>query len=201
MMKKCSKLALKAPGEASEILLHTCCAPCSTAIIERLIEHGIRPKIFFYNPNIFPQEEYQRRKNECVRYVKMMGFDFIDADYAHEKWLKEVQGLEKEPERGVRCLACFKERLTVAALYAHEHGYRVLATTLASSRWKDLEQIEEAGAYATSFFPGLTFWAYNWRKDGLSERRNELVRFHGLYNQSYCGCEYSTDNQRVAKMI
>ena len=165
MMQKRSKLALQAPGGASEILLHTCCAPCSTAIIERLIEHGIRPQIFFYNPNIFPKEEYERRKNECVRYIQMLGLDFIDADYAHEKWLKEVRGLEKEPERGARCLACFKERLMVAALYAHQHGYRVLATTLASSRWKDLEQIEEAGAYTASLFPGLTFWAHNWRKD------------------------------------
>ena len=200
MIKKRSKLTLKAPGEAPDILLHTCCAPCSSAIIERLMEHGIRPSIFFYNPNIFPKEEYERRKNECVRYLKMLGLDFMDADYTHEKWLKSVQGLEKEPERGARCTICFKERLTVAALYAHEQGYRVLATTLASSRWKNLEQIEEAGEYAVSLFPGLTFWGHNWRKDGLSERRNALVRQHGLYNQSYCGCEFSADNQRIIKM-
>jgi predicted adenine nucleotide alpha hydrolase (AANH) superfamily ATPase len=99
--------------------------------------------------------------------------------------------MELEPERGARCLQCFKLRLTTTALYAAENGFNDFATTLTSSRWKNFEQIKEAGLFAASLFPGLTFRAQNWRKGGLSERRNELVKKYGFYNQSYCGCEFS----------
>jgi len=191
MKEKHANLELKTPGGEAEILLHTCCAPCSSAIVEGLMEHGIKPKIFYYNPNIFPKEEYEKRKNESIRHAKLLGLDFVDADYGHEKWLEVVQGLEKEPERGARCLMCFKERLSMAALYAHEHGFRVFATTLGASRWKSLEQIREAGEWAAAQFPELTFWGHNWRKGGLSERRNELVQLYDFYNQTFCGCEFS----------
>ncbi|MDR0743492.1 MAG: epoxyqueuosine reductase QueH [Tannerella sp.] len=195
MTRKHSTLELEAPGGETEILLHVCCAPCSSAIVEYLLEHDIRPTLFYYNPNIFPNKEYEIRKKECLRYAQMSGLDFIDADYDHDKWLDKVRGLENEPERGARCLRCFKERLVAAAMYASEHRFRVLATTLAASRWKSLEQITEAGEYAVTYFPKLTFWAQNWRKGGLSERRNELVRLYEFYNQSYCGCEYSMKNR------
>ena len=186
-----SNLKIDVPDGETEILLHTCCAPCSSAIVECLVESGVRPTLFYYNPNIFPDEEYQRRKAECIRHAQMLGLDFVDADYNHGKWLEVVHGLEYEPERGERCLACFKERLSATALYAHEYGFRVFATTLATSRWKSLEQISEAGEYAASLFTDVRFWAQNWRKGGLSERRNELVRVYGFYNQNYCGCEFS----------
>lgn len=186
-----SNLEIKVPGGETEILLHACCAPCSSAIVECLLEHGVRPTLFYYNPNIFPEEEYEKRKTECIRHAQMLGLDFVDADYEHEQWLESVKGWEDEPERGTRCLQCFKTRLSVTALYAHKHGFKVFATTLATSRWKSLHQIAEAGGYAATLFPELTFWAENWRKGGLSERRNELVRIHGFYNQSYCGCEFS----------
>ena len=186
-----SNLKIDVPGGETEILLHACCAPCSSAIVECLVESGVRPTLFYYNPNIFPDEEYQRRKAECIRHAQMLGLDFVDADYNHGKWLDAVRGLEYEPERGGRCLVCFKERLSATALYAHEHGFRVFATTLATSRWKSLEQISEAGEYAASLFTDVRFWAQNWRKGGLSERRNELVSVYGFYNQNYCGCEFS----------
>jgi predicted adenine nucleotide alpha hydrolase (AANH) superfamily ATPase len=191
---------MEAPGMEKTILLHACCAPCSTAIVECLLEHNIRPTLFYYNPNIFPDEEYKKRKAECLRHTQMLGLDFVDADYDHDKWLDEVRGLEDEPERGARCLKCFKVRLTATALYANGHGFRVFATTLATSRWKNLKQISEAGAYAAAFFPELTFWAQNWRKGGLSERRNELVRLYDFYNQQYCGCEFSDISHRSIKM-
>jgi predicted adenine nucleotide alpha hydrolase (AANH) superfamily ATPase len=184
-------MKMEAPGGAEKILLHACCAPCSSAIVAYLLEHNIRPTLFYYNPNIDPAEEYEKRKAECIRHSRMLGLDFVDADYAHAHWLKAVSGLESEPERGARCLQCFKERLVATAIYAHEHGFAVFATTLASSRWKSLAQISEAGAYAASLFPELSFWAQNWRKGGLSERRNELIRRYGFYNQTYCGCEFS----------
>ncbi|MDR2145835.1 MAG: epoxyqueuosine reductase QueH [Tannerella sp.] len=175
----------------SELLLHVCCAPCSSAIVEKLMNTGIRPTLFFYNPNIFPREEYEKRKNECIRHAESVEVDFVDADYEHDKWLEWINGLENEPERGKRCLKCFKIRLLAAAKYASENSFKTFATTLSTSRWKNLDQINEAGALAVSRFPELTFMAENWRKGGLSERRSELIRQYGFYNQTYCGCEFS----------
>ena len=176
------------------VLLHCCCAPCSSAIVECLLDNGIRPTLFFYNPNIYPREEYERRKAECIRHAERLGLDFVDGDYDHALWQDAVQGLEGEPERGARCLRCFIVRLRVAARYAAAHGFRVLATTLASSRWKNLDQINEAGRTAAGEVEGVTFWEQNWRKGGLQERRRELIAEYRFYNQTYCGCEYSLRN-------
>ncbi|GHT39594.1 hypothetical protein FACS189437_03400 [Bacteroidia bacterium] len=173
------------------LLLHTCCAPCSAAIIEWLSANAIRPTLFFFNPNIYPREEYELRKNELKRYAKSLNIDFMDGDYDHERWLNTVKGLENQPERGLRCLECFKMRLLATAQLAHEKGFTQIATTLASSRWKNLEQIAEAGQWAVLQFPDVEFWDKNWRKDGLSERRRVLLLENGFYNQQYCGCEFS----------
>lgn len=205
-----------------KLLLHTCCAPCSSAIIETLLNEGVRPTIYYFNPNIFPEEEYLKRKDECSRYAAECGLDMVDADYLHEVWLAEVAGLEDEPERGARCAKCFRHRLLTAAQYALEHGYDTLATTLASSRWKSLEQINEAGEWAVQqvlaqqkklvdlekklsegctvqegYNPDVTpvrelvWWDRNWRKGGLQQRRNEIIKEKCFYNQLYCGCEFS----------
>jgi predicted adenine nucleotide alpha hydrolase (AANH) superfamily ATPase len=159
-----------------------------------MLENRLHPTVFYFNPNICPQAEYERRKAENIRYVEALGLPFVDGDYDHAAWRGQVQGLEQEPERGARCRVCFGIRLTATAQYAFAHGFRVFATTLASSRWKDLRQITEAGREAAAQFPGLVFWEQNWRKGGLSERRNALVKEHGFYNQTYCGCEFG---QRV----
>ena len=182
---------IEAPGGATKVLLHTCCAPCSSAIVECLLKHGITPTIYYFNPNIYPLEEYEIRKNECSRYAKSLGLEIVDEDYNHENWLQEMKGSEQEPERGSRCLKCFKLRLLKTAQYARDHGFTVITTTLASSRWKSLEQIEEAGRFAESQIPGVTFWAQNWRKGGLSERRIQIIKEYDFYNQRYCGCEFS----------
>ena len=161
-MKK-NKYEVIVPGGATQVLLHTCCAPCSSAIIECMLQHGIRPTI----------------------------------DYDHTHWLQCVRGLEQEPERGGRCLQCFKMRLRDTAQYAHDHGFTVITTTLASSRWKSLEQINAAGAYAVAPFDDVVWWDQNWRKGGLSERRIAIIKQYGFYNQQYCGCEFSM--QRLTK--
>lgn len=174
-----------------EVLLHTCCAPCSAAIVEWMMGEGMVPVIYYCNPNIFPRQEYMHRKDECTRFAHSLGLTVIDADYSHEAWLNAVKGMEHEPERGRRCLQCFKLRLYATARYAAGHGYTTIATTLASSRWKSLEQINEAGRWAAQQVEGVTFWERNWRKGGLQERRNALIRQYAFYNQQYCGCEYS----------
>jgi predicted adenine nucleotide alpha hydrolase (AANH) superfamily ATPase len=176
------------------LLLHACCAPCSAAVIEWLLNEDIRPALFFFNPNIYPVEEYEIRKNELKRYAKTLGIEFIDGDYDHELWLRAVKGLEDQPERGSRCMECFKLRLRTTAERASERGFAKIATTLASSRWKNPEQIAVAGKWAVAQFSNVEFWDRNWRKGGLSERRRILLRENGFYNQQYCGCEFSSGN-------
>ena len=173
------------------ILLHTCCAPCSAAVIEWLIANDINPILFYFNPNIHPLEEYEIRKAECTRYAKSTGIEIIDGDYNYAEWLQGVRGLENEPERGVRCLQCFKLRLYATARTTKELGFAEFATTLASSRRKNLVQIAEAGHWAAAQFEGTRFMEKNWRKNGLSERRRTLLTENGFYNQRYCGCEFS----------
>ena len=188
----------------NEILLHCCCAPCSSAIIEWMLNNDVRPTLFYCNPNIFPEEEYIIRKNECTRYAEGLGLRIIDGDYDHEAWRCAVHGLEGEPERGGRCLECFRMRLLAAARKTAELGMDTFTTTLASSRWKRLDQINEAGRWAAEqvnrelgnsgnpeIRKAVTFDDRNWRKGGLQERRNQLLKENGFYNQVYCGCEFS----------
>lgn len=187
-----------AVASSGELVLHACCAPCSTAIVEWLLQHEIRPVIFYYNPNIYPLEEYEKRKEESKRHATQNGLQWYDADWQHEEWLAAVQGHEHEPERGMRCSLCFAMRLRAAALFAQERGIKTFGTTLASSRWKNLEQVNRAGALAAAG-TDVQFWAQNWRCNGLQERRNTLIREGDYYNQRYCGCEFSiigTDRSR-----
>ena len=116
-------LKIQTPNGEDRVLLHSCCAPCSSAIIECLLANGIRPTVFYCNPNIYPQEEYEIRKQEAVRFVTSQNLDFIDADYDYTHWRNTMLGLENEPERGSRCLRCFTLRLTETARYASEHGF------------------------------------------------------------------------------
>lgn len=186
-----SRLKLDVPGGVKKVLLHTCCAPCSSAIVECLMEHGVTPVIFYCNPNIYPEKEYLIRKNECTRYASSLGLEIVDDYYDHETWKTAMSGMEDEPERGARCLKCFKLRLMRTAAYAHDRGIRVITSTLASSRWKSLDQIHEAGRLAASAYDDVTYWEQNWRKGGLQQRRCELIKEYGFYNQLYCGCEFS----------
>ena len=183
------------------MLLHACCAPCSSAIVEWLLEHDITPVIYYFNPNILPFEEYEIRKNESKRHAESLGIKWIDDDWCHNQWLCAVKGLEHEPERGKRCEECFYYRLLATAKKTQELGIPVFATTLASSRWKNLEQVNAAGQKAAEMVNNtphgglggnpIAFWAQNWRKDGLQDRRNALLKEYGFYNQKYCGCEFS----------
>ncbi len=190
-MTQKKKNEIMVPTGVQQVLLHACCAPCSSAIVEWMLQHGVRPTIFYFNPNIFPKEEYEIRKEESKRHAESLGLQWIDGDYDHQRWLEKVSGLEGEPERGSRCLQCFTYRLTVAALQAKKLGLTYFTTTLASSRWKSLDQITEAGLKAQDAVEGTLFWAQNWRKGGLQERRNQLLREYDFYNQQYCGCEFS----------
>ena len=188
------------PLGARRILLHACCAPCSSAIVEYLVQHGIEPVIFYSNSNIYPLEEYSHRLNECIRYARKWGVMIVEDDYDHADWQLCARGLESEKERGARCLECFKYRLLRAARYASAEGFPVLTTTLASSRWKSLTQVDQAGEWACSQVEGVVWWPRNWRKGGLQDRRSEIIREEAFYNQLYCGCEFSLRSSGEEKL-
>ena len=191
-----------------KVLLHCCCAPCSAAIIEWMLNNNIEPVLFYYNPNIYPQEEYLIRKNELTRYAESLHLTVIDGDYDYQAWKDwachnlNTTNLQDFPERGSRCLECFKFRLLETAKKCRELGLEQFTTTLASSRWKSLDQINAAGQWAAEMVngeglmvngekPTVTFWDKNWRKGGLQDRRNALLKENNFYNQQYCGCQYS----------
>lgn len=179
------------PTDKKSLLLHTCCAPCSCAIIEQLLSEGIRPDLFFYNPNIHPFAEYLQRKASVIAYARKKGLDLIDADYEPEAWLALVQGLEDEPERGKRCAICFAMRFKKTAEYAHEHQYKFFATTNGLSRWKDMGQVNTIGRQAALSCPGLTFLDRNWRLNNALGKASRIIKEERFHAQNYCGCSFS----------
>lgn len=170
--------------------------------MEALVASGIDFTIFFYNPNIHPRQEYEIRKNENIRFAQKMNVPFVDADYDTSNWFARVKGLEFEPERGARCSACFDMRFERTALYAFEHGFKVIVSSLGLSRWKDMDQINRSGTKAASRYEGMEYWTHNWRKKGGSARMYEISKREEFYQQEYCGCVYSlrdTNLHRVKK--
>ena len=186
-----SRPRLELPNAASRLLLHSCCAPCSGEVMERLLESGIDYTIYFYNPNIHPLKEYEIRKNENIRFAEQHNIPFVDGDYDRDEWFRRAKGMEREPERGIRCTMCFDMRFERTALFAHENGFSVFCSSLGISRWKNMDQINECGVRAASHYPGMTYWTYNWRKDGGSQRMIEISKREQFYQQEYCGCAYS----------
>ena len=185
------KEQLVLPNGARQLLLHSCCAPCSGHLMENLSQARINYVIFFYNPNIHPLREYELRKRENIVFAEKHQIQFIDADYDQENWFKRVKGLEWEPERGKRCTLCFDMRFERTALYAFEHGFTVMSSSLGISRWKNMEQINNSGTRAASRYPSLLYWTYNWRKNGGAARMYEIAKRENFYQQEYCGCVYS----------
>jgi epoxyqueuosine reductase len=182
---------LELPDGATKLLLHSCCAPCSGEVMEALLVSNIDFSIFFYNPNIHPVQEYEIRKQENVKFAEKHNIPLIDADYDKDNWFERIKGLELEPERGKRCSVCFDMRFERTALYAHEHGFPVISSSLGISRWKDMNQINDSGTRAASRYENITYWTYNWRKGGGAARMYDIAKREGFYKQEYCGCVYS----------
>jgi len=189
MSNQRQKLVL--PNKARKLLLHSCCAPCSGEVMEALLYSKIDFTIFFYNPNIHPRKEYELRKEENIRFAEQYRIPFIDADYDMDNWFTRAQGMEWEPERGKRCTMCFDMRFERTALYAHEHGFPVISSSLGISRWKNMQQINDSGVRAATRYPNVEYWTYNWRKCGGSQRMIEISKRERFYQQEYCGCAYS----------
>ena len=194
------RMKLPVPNAADKVLLHSCCAPCSGEVIEAMRASGLDLTIYFYNPNIHPRREYDLRKEENIRFAEKLGIPFIDADYDSDNWFARVKGLEDAPERGERCTQCFDMRFERTALYAYENGFPLFTSCLGFSRWKNMDQINDCGRRAAARYEGLTYWDYNWRKNGGASRMIEISKRENFYQQEYCGCIYSlrdTNKHRV----
>jgi len=190
-------------------LLHVCCAPCSVAVIEELRSH-FNLTVFFYNPNIFPFEEYEKRKRYVIQVCEEWKIPMIDMDYDAEKWCKAIRGHEEEAEGEERCSLCFKFRLAKAAEYAKNNGFHYYGTSLTMGRNKSADIINPIGeAFAKAH--KIKFYSVDWKKDrrpafapsGLwrsrQERANQLVKEKGIYRQDYCGCQYSRNMDHVTR--
>lgn len=175
-------------------LLHTCCAPCGIAVIDEL-RKTCDLSVFFYNPNIFPEEEYLKRKAEVIRVCEEWGVPMIDADYEPAAWDLAVAGFEGEPEGGKRCPICFRMRLFRTAETAAGLGFSVFGTTLTSGRNKREDIIGPIGE-AAARRAGIRFRSEDWKKGGRQERSRCMVRDRGIYRQDYCGCRYSLRDRR-----
>jgi predicted adenine nucleotide alpha hydrolase (AANH) superfamily ATPase len=171
------------------LLLHVCCAPCSTACLER-VQADYEVVLFWYNPNITDPDEYQRRLAEARRYAGIAGVGLIEGPHDTAAWETATQGSMEEPEGGRRCDACFRLRLQVAGEVAREQGIELLTTTLTISPHKPLAKVQAAGEQALEGMT-VTYLPIDFKKQGGFERSGQLSREHGLYRQDFCGCEPS----------
>jgi len=191
---------LEFPFPEKRLLLHSCCAPCSGSIMASLQAEHIDFTVFFYNPNIHPTQEYEIRKAENKRFADKNHIPFVDSDYDTDFWFERVKGFENAPERGKRCTLCFDIRLECTARYAHENSFSVFTSSLGISRWKNMAQVNDCGVRAATLYDNLTYWTFNWRKKGGSEKMLEIAKREQFYRQEYCGCVYSLrDSNRWRK--
>lgn len=171
------------------ILLHACCAPCAGYVIQKLLP-GYDLTVYYYNPNIYPYEEYYRRRDELQNYCIRLGITFIEEEYDQKRWHENIQGLEHEPERGRRCDRCFNMRLEKAASYAAALGYDFFTTTLTVSPHKKSSTIIAIGSDIGRKHD-IGFLAEDFKKKEGYKLANEISKREGFYRQAYCGCLYS----------
>ena len=178
-------------ADRPRLLLHACCAPCSSAVLERLAEY-FELSLLYYNPNIAPPAEYHRREAELERFVEQAGFSYpvIELPYDPQAFYTAVQGLEQEPEKGARCTVCYRLRLEQTARYAADHGFAWFCTTLSISPLKDPVRINEIGQELAAQY-GLHWLPSEFRKREGYKRSLTLSAEYGLYRQEYCGCVFS----------
>lgn len=177
-------------GADKTLLLHSCCAPCSSACLERLFP-VFQITVFYYNPNMDTIEEYEKRKAEQVRLLQKTGWaDFLECAYCSQDFEEIAKGYEEEKEGGSRCERCFSLRLKRTAREAKMKGFEYFATTLTLSPLKNVELINKIG-YEISEEVGVKYLPSDFKKRGGYQRSIELSKEYNLYRQNYCGCRYS----------
>ena len=171
--------------EDKSILVHVCCGPCATSSVERLLEEGWRPVLFFSDSNIYPEEEFEKRYGSFLTVAEHYSLPYIKDTYDHHAWLEWIKGFEEEKEHGARCTLCFRFNLLRTCQKAKELGIKRFCTTLTVSRFKNSATIFSQGEDLEGFFP-MDFK----KKDGFA-KSCALSKEMGLYRQSWCGCEFS----------
>lgn len=173
-----------------KLLLHSCCAPCSSACLERIAKH-FQVTVLYYNPNIDDEAEYEKRKSEQIRFLQETGYaDVLDCGHEKEKFEEMAKGLEEEPERGKRCYLCYELRLKKTAEVAKARAFDYFCTTLTLSPHKNADWLNEIG-YRLEKELGVNYLPSDFKKQGGYLRSIELSNEYGLYRQSFCGCKYS----------
>ena len=184
--------------EPKKILLHSCCAPCSSHVITYLTKY-FDITILYYNPNISPKEEYEKRKSEQIRLIKSIDkvnkIDIIDCDYDNDLYEKSIKGYENCPERGSRCTICFNLRLKKTAEMAKLLNYDYFGTTLTVSPYKNAKLINEIGKKYEEEY-GVKWLYSDFKKEDGYKKSIELSKKYGLYRQDYCGCKYSVREKK-----
>lgn len=168
-----------------KLLLHCCCAPCSSAVIEKLSQY-FEITYFFYNPNIYPAQEFEHRKQEFAK----LGVNVVDVGYNHQTFADLTKGFETEPEGGARCKICIAERLDQTFKYAVENNFDMVTTTLTISPHKDCEFINQLGEYNQKKY-GIKYLHADFKKEDGYLRSTQICKQKGIYRQDYCGCEFS----------
>jgi len=176
-----------------DLLLHSCCAPCSPYVME-LLSKDYNIFIYFYNPNIYPQEEYLLRADEINRLCSIMQKPLIIGNYESDFWFESIKGLENEPEKGKRCETCFQLRIESSMRKAIELGIPSITTTLTVSPLKDAQCINLTGLTLASKY-GINFIAQNFKKQNGFKLTCELSRKYNFYRQNYCGCIFSRNKK------
>lgn len=183
------------------LFLHACCAPCSSYVLEYLSRY-FRITVFFYNPNISPEEEYQKRVAEIRRLLEEMPcgnpVKFVEGAYEPEKFFAMAKGLEQEPEGGLRCFGCYRLRLEETARLAAEGGYDYFATTLTISPLKNAQKLNEIGEELSPIYQ-VEHLPSDFKKRNGYQRSIQLSREYGLYRQDYCGCVFSKREREALK--
>lgn len=191
--KELEKELGKLNGNKKSLLLHACCAPCSSYVLEYLSAY-FNITLFYYNPNISPQEEYTFRAAEACRLAGEMLPDnkikFLEGPYNPADFYNAVKGLESEPEGGKRCEKCFNLRLNKTAEICREQGFDYFTTTLTISPLKNAELLNASGMHAAEKY-GVTWLPCDFKKRGGYKRSVELSKQYNLYRQNYCGCIFS----------
>jgi len=172
-----------------KFLLHVCCGPCSVAIFEEL-QYIFDLTVHFYNPNIHPETEYEKRKIEVIKLCEELGINFVEEKYDPENWFLKTEKYINEPEGGKRCPICFKMRLENAVKYARENNFDWFGTSLTSGRNKFADVINPIGIELGKKYC-VNFFEEDWKKKGRQELATQLVKEKGVYRQDYCGCIYS----------
>ena len=181
---------MSAAHKGATLLLHSCCAPCSSTCLERL-KDTFQITVLYYNPNIDEEEEYAKRKAEQIRFLKETGWaEFLDCDHDAEAFAKMAKGLENEPERGSRCYKCYALRLEKTAQIAKEKGFDYFATTLTLSPHKNADWLNEIGEKEGGRYE-VNYLYSDFKKQGGYFRSTELSTKYDLYRQDFCGCKYS----------